>query len=74
MVKSNNLTLPKEVGGWGLKEGHLLSHALARISLRSCIKNPSLWREIVLDKYISLDSFTNWIKRKNKFVFNASFH
>jgi len=49
------------MGGWGLKNLYSFGKALAAESPWVFIAQGNLWRHILIDKYMSLDSIIHWI-------------
>jgi hypothetical protein len=50
------LSLPKSLGGWGLKNIHLFSKSLATKNGWNLIENNGLWFQIFKGKYFTNDS------------------
>ena len=51
-ISQNKLAIPKEYGGWRLKEGEIFGKSLASHSIWFCIQSPRLWSDILINKYI----------------------
>jgi hypothetical protein len=66
------LAAPKILGGWGLKNIHLFSKALAENPSWRLITSDNLWTKVVSQKYISPDSIEEWIRRPSKETTNCS--
>ena len=56
----------------GLKKIFLFSKSLAAKSIWRLISSPSLWREVVIHKYISWDSILDYIRKHVKNLNNVS--
>ena len=56
LVKWVAIAAPKEMGGWGLKDLNLFGKTLAVNSLWNFFSKESLWKHILLQKYIAPDS------------------
>jgi hypothetical protein len=52
-IKWDSLALPKLLGGWGLKNIHSFSTALAAKTGWRLISSNNLWSKVVSQKYIS---------------------
>ena len=57
---------PKALGGWGLKNVHRFSTALAAKCGWRLISTTSLWTKVTIQKYIAPASLINWIKLPQK--------
>jgi hypothetical protein len=57
------LAIPKSQGGWGLKNIFMFSKALATKNVWRLVQGFGLWAQVTKDKYISLDSIEEWIKK-----------
>ena len=58
----DRINFPKQWGGWGLKDLHLFSRALAAKMGWHIITGQSLWKEVMVAKYISPQSPLEWIR------------
>jgi mannosylglycoprotein endo-beta-mannosidase len=67
LVKWAAIAAPKEMGGWGLKNLHLFSRALAGKILWHLTQRNSLWEHVTCSKYMSYLSIVNWFKYPAKF-------
>jgi hypothetical protein len=56
----------KVVGGWGLKNIHCFSTALATKMGWRLISSNNLWSKVIQQKYINPDSVVDWIRRPKK--------
>jgi hypothetical protein len=56
------LALPKENGGWGLKNPFMFSKALATKNVWRLIQGIGLWVQVIRAKYIALDSVEEWVR------------
>ena len=73
LVKWRVIYLPKELGGWGVKNLELFCKSLAAKTLWRLFQNPgSLWGRIILSKYCSSLSLTDWIRSPVKTHKNGS--
>jgi hypothetical protein len=59
LANRRSLSKPKCMGGWGLKDGSVFGCALATKSMWVLLMQDSLWRRILIDKYISLASIVD---------------
>jgi hypothetical protein len=66
------LSNPKLVGGWGIKNIILFGHALVEKSLWVFLSSDSLWRSILIAKYIEPGTIIDWIRMPRKPISNAS--
>jgi hypothetical protein len=71
-VKWDSLAMPKLLGGWGLKNIQDFSIALAAKMGWRLIQSDNLWSKVVTQKYISLDSVVEWIRRPTHSFQNGS--
>jgi hypothetical protein len=71
-VRWEVLVVPKVLGGWGLKNIFLFSKALAEKSGWKLIASKNLWTNVVVQKYIQLDTIEEWIRRVEKDTMNCS--
>lgn len=53
---------PKNMGGWGLRRLDLFSKALRMKSLWRGLFSDTLWKKVLLDKYIKPQSVEQWLK------------
>ena len=73
LIKWRVISLPKELGGWGVKNLELFCKALAAKTLWRLFQNPgSLWGRIILSKYCLGLSLTDWIRSPVKTHKNGS--
>jgi hypothetical protein len=63
---------PKLLGGWGLKNIHFFSKALAAKIGWRLITTSSLWTRLITQKYISPRSVQDWIRNPIKDTRNCS--
>jgi hypothetical protein len=66
------LVVPKENGGWGLKNPFLFSKALAAKNVWRLIQGKGLWVQVIRAKYISPTIVEDWVRNPKKQVHNAS--
>jgi hypothetical protein len=71
-VKWNIMVVPKLLGGWGLKNIHLFSKALAAKVGWRLITTDILWTKVVTQKYICPDTVEEWIRRPVKVAANCT--
>lgn len=64
-VAWEHIALPKECGGWGIKNLECFSRALATKLGWQILTSTSLWTEVILWKYINPQSILNWIRCQN---------
>jgi hypothetical protein len=67
-----SIARPKDMGGWGLKNIHLFGISLATKSLWNLITKESLWKRIIIQKYIAPGTLINWIRWDRKNIHNVS--
>jgi hypothetical protein len=60
LVKWSLLAMPKELGGWGIKNIVWFSKALATKSLWRLIHNRMLWGRVLISKYMARKSIEEW--------------
>jgi hypothetical protein len=60
-IKWSKLAMPKELGGWGIKNLVWLFRALAAKSMWRSIQNDMLWSRVMSYKYILGMSSIDWI-------------
>jgi hypothetical protein len=60
------LAIPKENGGWGLKNPFLFSKALATKNVWRLIQGIGLWVQVIKSKYIALDIVEEWVRKPIK--------
>eukprot|EP01018_Ginkgo_biloba_P002298 Gb_28324 [translate_table: standard] len=72
LAKLQLIASPKGLGGWGLKNIHLFRQSLAAKSLWLLISKESLWRRIIIQKYIAPNSLIDWIRMERKSIHNVS--
>jgi hypothetical protein len=65
-IKWNSLALPKLMGGWGLKNIHCFSTALAAKTGWRLISSNNLWSKVIQQKYINPASLEDWIRNPEK--------
>lgn len=63
---------PKSQGGWGLKHVFNFGKVVLAKSLWNFSTKDSLWRSILVEKYIAHDSEMDWIRRIWKSIQNMS--
>lgn len=56
VVKWKNIAKPKEEGAWVLKNIYFFRKSVATKSLWRVIKHEGLWKQIIMQKYISAGS------------------
>jgi hypothetical protein len=66
------LAIPKDLGGWGLKNIFLFSKALAAKNVWSLIQGSGLWPRVLRAKYFPSKSVIDWIRNPNKHLQNGS--
>jgi hypothetical protein len=71
-IKWETLETPKLFGGWGLKNIHRFSKALAAKVGWRLITTKSLWIKVVTQKYICLNFVEEWIRRPIKDALNCT--
>lgn len=71
-VSWKKVALPKSLGGWGLKDIFSFGRSLAAKPLWNFISKYSLWKQILAQKNISLNTINDWIKREPKHIQNVS--
>jgi hypothetical protein len=71
-VRWKRIAVPKDLGGWGLKNIHVFSKALAAKGGWHLLSTKSLWTKVVIKKYIEPDSLESWIRRTQKSLKGAS--
>jgi hypothetical protein len=72
LAKWKVISKHKILRGWGLKDMWSFSKALATKSLWIFLTSISLWRLILIAKYIEPNSLLDWIGQPRKNVHNAS--
>jgi hypothetical protein len=60
LVKWTCISMPKELGGWGIENLNWLCNSLATKSLWRMINNSSLWGRVIKYKYIRNISIWDW--------------
>ena len=67
------LAKPKKLGGWGIKNIDVFNKYLAAKTLHRFIQNPeTLWGKVILTKYCSNNSITEWLRNPDKTFRNGS--
>jgi hypothetical protein len=66
------LSRPKKNGGWGLRNLSHFNLALNAITLWRVLTQPSIWQQIIRDKYLKNVSLINWIRRPSHLSNSAS--
>jgi hypothetical protein len=61
LVKWTRLAMPKELGGWGIKNIYWSCISLAAKSLWRMIHNKMLWGRVMTSKYLSGMTIIEWI-------------
>jgi hypothetical protein len=72
LVNWKCLSAPKNASGWGLKDLVSFGCALVVKSLWVFLSSDSLWRSILIAKYIEPGSILDWIQQQRKPVTNVS--
>jgi hypothetical protein len=72
MVKWRRISLPKDMGGWGLKENHLFDKSFTTKSVWRLVIVRGLWIQVVTKKYIELDIVEDRLRIPSKSCNNAS--
>lgn len=65
-VKWDHIAVPRALGGWGLKNVHRFSTALAAKCGWRLLSSESLWTEVIMKKYIASDSLVDWVRCPQK--------
>lgn len=71
-MKWARLAMPKDQGGWGIRNIHFFCRSLAAKSLWRLVHSKSLWGRVMATKYIPGLSFVEWFRRPQKLVANSS--
>jgi hypothetical protein len=71
-VHWEKIVVPKELGGWGLKNIFLFSKALAAKGGWRILKSTSLWTKVVVKKYIEPIPVEIWLRIQQKSIKGAS--
>jgi hypothetical protein len=71
-LRWKRIVVSKSLGGWGLKNIHVFSKALAAKGGWRFLSKNSLWTKAVFKKYIELDTLESWIRRNKKTLKGAS--
>lgn len=66
LVHWNIIVLPKELGGWRLKDIHPFAQALARKNLWHLAQGNSLWTRFISTKYFPSKKIEEWFRTQNK--------
>ena len=61
-VAWDRINIPKKWGGWGIKDLHLFSNGLAANMCWHLLTGHSLWKEVIVAKYIAPKNTINWIR------------
>ena len=73
LTKWTNISLPKEFGGWGIKNPMLFSRALDTKSLWRLVQNTNtLWGRVLCSKYFPDTTLLEWFRSPNKSFRNGS--
>jgi hypothetical protein len=72
LVKWSRTAMPKESGGWGIKNIYWFCKSLAAKSLWRLIHNKMLWSRVMTSKYLSGMTIIEWIRSPRKTVINSS--
>lgn len=64
--------IPKKWGGWGLKDVHAFGCALLSRSIWIFFSKCSLWKEVLIDKYIPSGNILDWVRKANKSITGLS--
>jgi hypothetical protein len=72
LVKCSTLSIPKYLGGWGLKNVFLFSKDMDANSVWRLISKDNLWTQVVTHKYIRPSSLQEWIRSPSKMHHVAS--
>ena len=65
-VRWENISKPKSLGGWGLKNIFLFARALVAKGGWHLIHSENLWTSVMIEKYIAPDSVVDWIRNSQK--------
>ena len=65
-VRWETITVPKGLGGWGLENIFIFAKYLVAKGGWIILKMENLWAHVMIQKYISLDSMEDWIRRLEK--------
>lgn len=60
-MKWEVISRPKVCGGWAFKNLHHFGLALASKRLWRIFNGTSLWRNIIMDKYLKYKYLANWL-------------
>jgi hypothetical protein len=71
-IRWDKLSLPKALGGWGYKDLHSFTQALAAKGSWRIIIDEGLWTKFVTQKYIHPLYVVEWIRKWNKEAKNIS--
>jgi hypothetical protein len=71
LVKWKRVALPKDMGGWGIKDLSLFSKALSAKCVWRLITVDGLWTQVMIQKYTEPDSVEDWIRSPTKSHQNA---
>jgi hypothetical protein len=72
LSKWKNIAIPKEFGGWGIRNIFWIAKSLAAKSCWRGIFGNSLWSQILKGKYLKGVDLTSWIRKGNFKFPNAS--
>jgi hypothetical protein len=72
LVKWSCLAMPKELGGWGIKNIVWFCKLLVAKSLWRLIHNNMLWGRVLTSKYLAGKSFVEWFRSQKKIGNNSS--
>jgi hypothetical protein len=71
-VRWEQISTPKALGGWGMKNIFYFSTTLAEKCSWRLIKTSSLWTQVIHQKYISPLTLLDWVRSTNKSTTGAS--
>jgi hypothetical protein len=72
LVRWMKLAMPKQLGGWGIKNIFTFSKALETKRLWRLIYNQMLWGNVMLTKYMAGSPFEEWFCRPKNLVTNST--
>jgi len=61
-----NISKPRKVGGWGIKNIFFFGKALAVKILCRCLMFSSLWHEVIMKKYLKKNTVGKWFGHGRK--------
>ena len=65
-VKWEKIAAPKALGGWGLKNVHKFSTALAAKCGWRLLSTTNLRIQVIIQKYIAPDALVEWVRHQQK--------